>query len=45
MTGIVYVSNASGKYKVVGGDWMGEILYTYEYVYMMSNGYNSYNNG
>ena len=45
MTGIVYVSNASGKYKVVGGDWMGEILYTYEYVYMMTNGYNNYSNG
>lgn len=45
ITGIAYVSNASGKYKIVGGDWMEEILYSYEYIYMMQNGYNNYTNG
>ena len=38
-TGIIYVSNASGKYKIVFGDWIETILNFYYSIYNLQNSY------
>ena len=38
-TGILYISNASGEYKMVFGEWMQTILNYYQSVYLIQSNY------
>lgn len=39
MTEVIYISNASGKYKMVFGEWMQTVLNYYQSVYMIKSSY------
>ena len=40
LTGVIFVSNVSGQYKMVYGEWMQTILNYYQSVYMFQYNYN-----
>ena len=39
MTGIIFISNASGEYKIVYGEWMQTVLNYYQSIYMLQANY------
>ena len=39
LTGVIFVSNASGEYKIVYGEWMEEVLNYYQSIYFLQNQY------
>lgn len=39
ITDVIYISNASGEYKMVYGEWMKTVLNYYQSIYMIQNNY------
>ena len=38
-TGVLFISNASGEYKMVFGEWMQEVVNYYQSIYMLQSNY------
>ena len=39
MTDVIYLSNASGEYKMVYGEWMQTVLNYYQSIYVIKTSY------